>query len=139
MNEVMDEIMQRSHELREDPNIHYNCAQGVFIPFAERKGLTAEQAGAITENFGGGMRMGMTCGAITGGLMALGLYGIGGAHDAVEFIQRIGAQHEGRTQCRDLLSAEVKSPLEKKPHCDNMVYEAVHVVEEMLGERSIEI
>lgn len=91
MNEVMDEIMQRSHELRDDPNIHYNCAQGVFIPFAERKGLTAEQAGAITENFGGGMRMGMTCGAITGGLMALGLYGIGGARDTVEFIQRIGA------------------------------------------------
>ena len=119
MNEVMDEIMQRSHELREDPNIHYNCAQGVFIPFAERKGLTAEQAGAITEN--------------------LGLYGIGGARDTVEFIQRIGAQHEGRTQCRDLLSAEVKSPLEKKPHCDNMVYEAVLAVEEMLEEHGIEI
>ena len=139
MGEVMDKIMQRSHELREDPNIHYNCAQGVFIPFAEKKGLTAEQAGAITENFGGGMRMGMTCGAITGGLMALGLYGIGGARDTVEFIQRISAQHEGRTQCRDLLSAEVKSPLEKKPHCDNMVYEAVLAVEEMLGERDIEI
>ena len=93
----------------------------------------------IMKNFGGGMRMGMTCGAITGGLMALGLYGIGGARDTVEFIQRIGAQHEGRTQCRDLLSAEVKSPLEKKPHCDNMVYEAVLAVEEMLGERDIEI
>ncbi|MDD6715985.1 MAG: C-GCAxxG-C-C family protein [Firmicutes bacterium] len=139
MNEVMDEILQRSHELRDDPNIHYNCAQGVFIPFAERKGLTAEQAGAITENFGGGMRMGMTCGAITGGLMALGLYGIGGSRDAVAFIQRISSRHEGRTQCRDLLSAEVKSPLEKKPHCDNMVYEAVLAVEEMLGERGIEI
>lgn len=135
--ESMDEIMKRSHELRDDPAVHYNCAQGVFIPFAERRGLTAEQANAITQNFGAGMRTGMTCGAITGGLMALGLYGVGEPKDAVEFIRRISEKHEGRTQCRDLLAAEVKSPAEKKPHCDNMVYEAVEAVEEMLGARGI--
>lgn len=133
----MDEIMKRSHELRDDPHVHYNCAQGVFIPFAEKKGLTAEQANAITQNFGAGMRTGMTCGAITGGLMALGLYGVGDPKDAVEFIHRISDKHEGRTQCRDLLAAEVKNPGEKKPHCDAMVYEAVEAVEEMLADRGI--
>lgn len=135
----MDKIMQRSHELRDDPNVHYNCAQGVFIPFAERKGLTKEQANAITQNFGAGMRAGMTCGAITGGLMVLGLYGVGEPRDAVELIHRVSDLHEGRTQCKELLSAEVKSPEQKKPHCDTMVYEAVQACLDMLSERGIAV
>ena len=134
---AMSELLRRSQELREDPNVHYNCAQAVFLPFAERKGLTAEQALAITQNFGGGMRAGLTCGAITGGLMALGLYGAGDPRDAAELIRRISDRHEGRTQCRELLAAEVKSPDGKKPHCDAMVYEAVEAVEEMLAARGI--
>ena len=92
----MDELLLRSHELRDDPAVHYNCAQGVFIPFAEPK-------------------------------------------DAVAFIQKISSLHGGRTQCRDLLAAEVTSKEQKKPHCDGMVYEAVEAVEEMLRERGIEI
>ncbi len=135
----MSEMMRRSRELRDDPSVHYNCAQGVFIPFAEKMGLTKEQANAITQNFGAGMRAGMTCGAITGGLMVLGLYGVGEPKDAVEFIHRISDLHEGRTQCKELLSAEVKSAGEKKPHCDAMVYEAVQAVEDMLRERGIDI
>ena len=133
----MSEVLRRSQELRNDPDVHYNCAQAVFLPFAERKGLTAEQALAITQNFGGGMRAGLTCGAITGGLMALGLYGAGDPRDAAELIRRISDRHAGRTQCRELLSAEVKSPAAKKPHCDAMVYEAVEAVEEMLAARGI--
>lgn len=136
--EKMSPIMTRSHELRNDIRVHYNCAQGVFIPFAEKKGITFDQANSITQNFGGGMRAGLTCGAITGGLMALGLYGAGDPKDAVEFINRMKSKHDGRTQCRDLLSAEVHSKEEKKPHCDNMVYEAVEIVEDMLKERGIE-
>lgn len=133
----MSEVLRRSQELREDPDVHYNCAQAVFLPFAERKGLTAEQALAITQNFGGGMRAGLTCGAITGGLMALGLYGAGEPRDAAELVRRISDRHAGRTQCRELLSAEVNSPVAKKPHCDAMVYEAVEAVEEMLAARGI--
>lgn len=130
----MSQLLEQSKSLRNDPNIHYNCAQAVFIPFAEEKGMSAEQAGAITANFGSGMRMGATCGAITGGLMALGLYGLGDAKNAGEFVRRMKERHGGRTQCRDLLAEEVHSPEEKKPHCDGMVYETVEIVEEMITE-----
>lgn len=133
--ENTSEMMHRSYQIRNDPAVHYNCAQGVFIPFAEKKGLTFEQAAGITANFGAGMRSGLTCGAITGGLMALGLYGLGEPGDAAEFFRRMKALHEGRTQCRDLLAAEVHSKEEKKPHCDNMVYEAVGIVEDMVREK----
>lgn len=133
----MTEIMERSHALRDDTTTHYNCAQAVFIPFAEKKGLSAEQAQAITANFGSGMRAGLTCGAITGGLMALGLYDAGDAEASTEFMRRMKSLHGGLSDCRDLLREEVHSPAEKKPHCDGMVYEAVEIVEEMLTARGL--
>lgn len=133
----MTEIMKRSHALRDDTTTHYNCAQAVFIPFAEKKGLSSAQAQAITANFGGGMRAGLTCGAITGGLMALGLYDAGDAEASTEFMRRMKSLHGGLSDCRDLLHEEVHSPAEKKPHCDGMVYEAVEIVEEMLRARGL--
>lgn len=133
----MTEIMERSHALRDDTTTHYNCAQAVFIPFAEKKGLSSAQANAITANFGSGMRAGLTCGAITGGLMALGLYDAGDAEASTEFMRRMKSLHGGLSDCRDLLREEVHSPAEKKPHCDGMVYEAVEIVEEMLRARGL--
>lgn len=133
----MTEMMERSHALRDDTTTHYNCAQAVFILFAEKKGLSAAQAQAITANFGSGMRAGLTCGAITGGLMALGLYDAGDAEASTEFMRRMKSLHGGLSDCRDLLREEVHSPAEKKPHCDGMVYEAVEIVEEMLMARGL--
>lgn len=133
----MTEMMKRSHALRDDTTIHYNCAQAVLIPFAEKKGISAAQATAITANFGSGMRAGLTCGAITGGLMALGLYDAGDAEASAEFMRRMKDLHGGLSDCRDLLREEAHSPAEKKPHCDGMVYEAVEIVEEMLMARGL--
>lgn len=131
----MTKMMERSHALRDDTTTHYNCAQAVFIPFAEKKGLSSAQA--ITSNFGSGMRAGLTCGAITGGLMALGLYDAGDAEASTEFMRRMKSLHGGLSDCRDLLREEVHGPAEKKPHCDGMVYEAVEIVEEMLTARGL--
>ena len=83
------------------------------------------------------MRAGLTCGAITGGLMALGLYDAGDAEASAEFMRRMKDLHGGLSDCRDLLREEVHSPAEKKPHCDGMVYEAVEIVEEMLMARGL--
>ena len=107
----MTEIMKRSHALRDDTTTHYNCAQAVFIPFAEKKGISAAQATAITANFGSGMRAGLTCGAITGGLMALGLYDAGDAEASTEFMRRMKSLHGGRSDCRDLLGSSQKNHL----------------------------
>jgi C_GCAxxG_C_C family probable redox protein len=52
----------------------FNCAQSVFVPFAKERGLAEEEALRIAAGFGAGMvRTQATCGAATGGLMALGL------------------------------------------------------------------
>ena len=43
----MQTVLERAKALRADPNVHYNCAQAVLIPFAERAGLSTEQAYAL--------------------------------------------------------------------------------------------
>ncbi|MGI6106862.1 MAG: C-GCAxxG-C-C family protein [Lachnospiraceae bacterium] len=133
----MSRYLDRAAELRQDPNRHYNCAQAVLIPFAEAKGISKETANALTANFGSGMRAGLTCGAITGGLMALGLCGAGDPSDAQELIRRIKQNHAGMTDCAHLLAANTKTGTPKKVHCDAMVYEAVKNVEQMLADRGL--
>lgn len=45
----------------------FNCAQSVLAPFAERLGLTEEQALKLASGFGAGIgRMRLTCGAFSG-------------------------------------------------------------------------
>ena len=52
--------------LRNNPDIRYNCAQSVLIPFAEDMGITREQAKGIAANFGSGMGCGSVCGGWIG-------------------------------------------------------------------------
>jgi C_GCAxxG_C_C family probable redox protein len=60
----------------------YNCAQAVFTPFGIEMGLTEDQCMKIAGTFGGGMaRQQLTCGAVTGALMVIGLYFGGGIDD----------------------------------------------------------
>jgi C_GCAxxG_C_C family probable redox protein len=52
----------------------YSCAQSVLLAFAEELGLAPEVAVKVAGCFGGGMaRQGLTCGAVTGALMVIGL------------------------------------------------------------------
>lgn len=99
----------------------YNCAQSVFTVFATEYGLDLETARQIAALFGGGIaRRGELCGAISGGLMALGLclatydptdnerkdrlYQLG--QNFIEsFRSRFGEQH-----CRFLINRELDTP-----------------------------
>lgn len=134
----MSAFLDRSRALRGDPSVHYNCAQAVFLPFAEAKGLTSAQAFAISANFGSGMRMGSVCGAITGALMALGLYGVDDGPTIAGFYRALRERHNGHLECRELLAAYARSGgKERKPHCDGMVFECVELVEELLAQRGL--
>ena len=50
-----------------------NCAQSVFLMFAEEGGLDKETARKLLQGFGGGLAVGEACGALTGAAAALGL------------------------------------------------------------------
>ncbi len=92
----------------------YNCAQSVLWTFAPSLGLDADTALKIACGFGAGMgRRQEVCGAVTGGIMALGLkYGRGETQDRAateetyaktqDLMRRFEAAH-GSCNCRQLL------------------------------------
>ena len=51
----------------------YDCSQVVLRHFANKLGITADEANRVAACFGGGMMLGSVCGAYTGALMAIGL------------------------------------------------------------------
>lgn len=128
----MSEYLDRAKELRNDPTTHYNCAQSVLIPFAEEAGMSFEEANALAANFGSGMKCGGTCGAITGGLMALGLLGVTDGNAIAAYWRSFKQNHDDMTDCRDLLRVNSMKGNPQKSHCDGMVYEAIAAVESVM-------
>jgi C_GCAxxG_C_C family probable redox protein len=51
----------------------FNCSQLVFGTFNEQFGLDCDTAYKAATGFGSGMRLGGTCGAVTGAFIVLGL------------------------------------------------------------------
>lgn len=121
--------LEHAAALRADTGTHYNCAQSVLIPFAREAGLREEQARALAENFGSGMRHGSTCGAVTGALMALGALGYG--EEKTKELLRAFREREGDLACAKLLAIGREKGLDRKAHCDSMVLAAVELVEEL--------
>jgi len=93
----------------------YNCAQSVVFAFCDECGLSPDAALKVSCGFGGGMgRKQEVCGAVTGGIMILGLRrGRGTAEgrpvtealyqETREFMDAFAARTGGYL-CRDLLS-----------------------------------
>ncbi|MDY0094117.1 MAG: C-GCAxxG-C-C family protein [Candidatus Vecturithrix sp.] len=78
----------------------FHCSQAVFAPFSEELGLPRVTAFKIACPFGGGLGgYGKTCGALTGGMMVLGLkYGTTQATD-------LEAKKRSREKTRELIEA----------------------------------
>ena len=114
---------------------HYNCAQAVVTVFAEDLHYDEEAAYRTAAAFGGGMRIGSVCGAITGGLMVLGLAGADDAKTVGSFFRKVREKHDGLINCSDLLRTNAEKGGEKGPHCDAMVCECIGYVEDILREK----
>ena len=125
-------FLARAEKLRNDPTRHYNCAQSVLAPFAAAAETDEELLCRVTANFGSGMKRGATCGAITGGLMVLGLFGADDGATVNEYYRRLREKHDGLFDCADLLRADRERGGARKDHCDGLVYECVALAEELL-------
>ena len=134
----------------------FACSQGVFATFGKDMGLTEDQCLKIGGAFGGGMaRQQLTCGAVTGAMMVIGLiYGRGLGDDVsqkeityektnellTEFQKR-----NGSLNCRDLLQGlNLNDPEELnkiqdlclfQTSCVKYIEDVVDIVEEMIGDK----
>lgn len=124
--------MDKAKELRSNPMCP-NCAETIMMAFADRVGLPEEKMAMLGTNFGGGMKSGSTCGAVTSALMILGLLGISDPNVIGEFQRKIKQNHNGMINCADLLRANAQAGGQKKAHCDGMIFEAIKLLEEYLA------
>jgi C_GCAxxG_C_C family probable redox protein len=132
----------------------FNCAQSVFEPFARDFGLASETGMRIASSFGAGMgRLQETCGAVTGGLMALGLgFGFEKAEDQAGKDEALRRTKEftagfktrfGTLLCRELLDCDLNTEEGQRFHkeqnqreliCMNCVKYAASSIEAMEGQ-----
>jgi C_GCAxxG_C_C family probable redox protein len=131
----------------------FNCAQSVLCAFGNEAGMDRETCLRVAGSFGAGMAgRAETCGAVSGGLMALGLrYGMMKEGDALtkkknyEEAKKFMAEFErknGSVVCRDLLGCDIftsegaKNNSEKKltsTLCPQLVKSAVEILENQFG------
>jgi C_GCAxxG_C_C family probable redox protein len=131
----------------------FNCSQAVLSSYSEQFGLECDKAFKVATGFGGGMRMGGTCGAVSGAFMVLGLkYGNTTAEDkkakaktytkVEEYTNRFKVRNDS-VACRELLGCDLTTPEGMKEAqdkglfssiCPRMVREAVEILEEMMNE-----
>lgn len=128
----MNEHIEKAKQLRNATPMVNNCSQTILRVYAEELGMDENLAAALAGNFGGGMKCGSTCGAITAGLMVLGAKGMDSPFVINEFRRRIAENHEGITDCAELLRANAQKGGAKKPHCDGMIFEAIELIDEIV-------
>lgn len=128
----------------------FNCAQAVLSVFSERFGLERQLALRLATGFGGGIGCGGDiCGAVSGGILALGLkYGISEPDKAAKaemyrltrVLEDRFRARTGSVVCRDLLGFDPGTPEGKEKMkvpgvfdcCNDFVRIAAEITEEML-------
>ena len=135
MSKYTDLAMERRNQFNPDGKPAWNCCQAVVSVFAQDAGYDEDTCMKAATYFRGGMQMGSVCGAVTGGLMALGLAGVDDPQASNEIIRKVRENHDGLIECRDLLRVNAERGGEKMPHCNAMIRECVEYVEKMLLEK----
>ena len=136
----------------------YNCAQAVFLAFADKYEMDEKTALRLSSSFGGGMgRLREVCGAVSGMFMVAGiLYGYENADDYegkkahYERIQALAKEFEqenGSIICRHLLGLDEgkdnptpekrSDAYYKKRPCAELVGSAAEIMERYLNTHPI--
>lgn len=131
----------------------FNCAQSVVAAFLEVAGLAEKAAYRIACGFGAGMgRRQLTCGAVTGGIMVIGMkYGKDADRTdndkertyqmVVDFMHEFEERHK-TTECKELLGCDLTT-VEGRRHfeeshlqstvCVECVKDSVTILDRLLG------
>jgi C_GCAxxG_C_C family probable redox protein len=98
----------------------YNCAQSVLSTICEHWNIENEIIPKIATAFGGGIGLrGSVCGALTGGVMAIGIkYGANvpsskkrlKAYELAGFIYKEFEKRHGSVNCTELIKYDLSSP-----------------------------
>lgn len=129
--------MKKEDKALEYFRCRFNCSQAVFTVFGTEYGISEDDCLKIGCGFGGGMgRQQITCGAVTGAVMALGLkYGKASGDPeekktetylkVKEFFSEFSSMH-GSTVCRELLNGlDMNDPDDHKRIMDLRLFDTL--------------
>jgi len=146
--------MDRAGEAVECMKSGYLCSQAVLSTFSEQLGLDKITAKKISCAFGAGVsRLGLTCGAVSGAFMVIGLkYGktVASDNDSKEktylltqkFVEKF-TERNGTINCKELLGFYLGKPEEYSQardkglfisFCTKLVRDASEILEEIIKE-----
>lgn len=66
--------------------------------------------------------------------MVLGAKGYDSPQAFQAYRRKMAENHDGMTDCADLLRANAEKGGEKKMHCDNMIKESIEVMDEVMNQ-----
>ena len=111
----------------------YNCSMSVLLTMAEHWNVKNELVPKVATAFGGGMgRCGSVCGALTGGLMAIGIrYGTNdpsaekrsNAYELAGAFYRQFEKQNGSVLCRELIQLDLSDAEQRKKAHEEDVFE----------------
>ena len=127
------------------------CSQAILATYGEPLGLSRELALKLASGFAGGMRLGETCGAVTGAFMVLGLKfaqancgTLDGRNNVYAALRDFVVRFEQRNHvvvCRELLGCDISTPAGAQKAtrdglfrtiCPRLVRDAAEILEQML-------
>ncbi len=131
----------------------YSCSQAVLGTYGPRFGLDQELAFKVAACFGGGMRMGETCGVVTGAFMVIGLRYFTDDDASAEakasisdimkdFVGRFTTRN-GSLICKQLLGCDIRTPESHKiakekglfsSRCPKLVQDAGEIIDQILAQ-----
>ena len=130
--------MDAAERAAEYHNKGFNCAQSVFAALGEYTKWDESQALAVATGFGGGVRSGEICGAISGAVMALGVMfphlkendAEGKEQTAKPAVRCVSECRKrlGAVTCRELIAREGKGS------CERWIRECAEAAEEIIKE-----
>lgn len=145
--------MTKAEAARQYFSSGFNCSQSVFAVFAPELGLSIDQSLKLASAFGAGIgRRQLSCGAVTGAVMAISLKFGKGLNDeeskktftydkTVAFMEEFAKKHKS-INCRELLDGlDMNSEIEKirelgyfQNRCPLYVSDAVEIAEKLLND-----
>lgn len=141
----MDKLLDIEKAVAETKEKGYNCCQTVVSILSSETNLDEETLVRLASGFGGGMRKGEVCGALTGALMILSLkYGSNKAEAekiATKCMEKF-KENKGAHRCKDLLGYDLSIEEEnriileqniKGKYCPGLKADGVRIALELLN------
>ncbi len=146
----MSTTLEKQLQAEADHNSGLNCAQSVLKQFVAPQQV--EDMLKVSSGFGGGIKIGSVCGALNGGIMALGLK-LGSADPELKKmmdapVKELVSRFEevmGNTDCLEIIGYNVNIPeqrelarsqgiMEKK--CKLAINTVIEIVDEMVASKT---